>query len=188
MSDDNLTTLTDEERDRLRRARSGIEPPRGLEERTVAVLRERGLIRPSRRPLPGVLALAAAAVVIVAGAAWFITHRSAAVAPAASMAAGPRYMLLLYAGAEPVTGTPDDRRREYAEWARDIASRGVAISGEELAGEMRVIGAGTAGSTAEPPRGFFIVGAADLAAAERLASTCPHLRHGGRIVIARIAG
>jgi len=32
------------------------------------------------------------------------------------------------------------------------------------------------------------VEAPDLPSAERLASTCPHLRHGGRIVIRRIAG
>ena len=91
-------------------------------------------------------------------------------------------MLLLYAGSEPVTGSADDRRREYAQWARDIASRGVTISGEELAGEMRVIGAATDVSPTQP-RGFFIVEAPDLAAAERLASTCPHFRHGGRILI-----
>jgi hypothetical protein len=101
---------------------------------------------------------------------------------------GPRYMLLLYAGGDPVTGTADDRRREYAQWARDIASRGVAISGDELADESKVLGAGTDVNTTLQPRGFFIVEAPDLPSAERVASSCPHLRHGGRIVIRRIAG
>jgi hypothetical protein len=38
------------------------------------------------------------------------------------------------------------------------------------------------------PRGFFVVSAPDLNAAHQIASTCPHLRYGGRIVIQRIAG
>ena len=35
---------------------------------------------------------------------------------------------------------------------------------------------------------FIRVAAADLAAAERIASTCPHLRYGGRIVVKRVVG
>jgi len=186
MNDD--TPLTEQERDRLRRARHEVAPPRGLEERTVAALRERGLIRRPRRQIAAVLALAAAAVVMVAAVAWMVTRRAEPASSAVAVATGPRYMLLLYAGGEPITGTADDRRREYAQWARDIASRGVAISGEELGEEASVVGSGGDVNPTLQPRGFFIVEAPDLPSAERLASTCPHLRHGGRIVIRRIAG
>jgi hypothetical protein len=102
--------------------------------------------------------------------------------------AGPRYVLLLYAGAEPVAGSADGRRREYAEWARGVASSGVAISGEELTAETRAVGADGPSGPAALPRGFFVVSVPDLDAAQRIASTCPHLRYGGRIVIQRIAG
>jgi hypothetical protein len=37
------------------------------------------------------------------------------------------------------------------------------------------------------PRGFFVVRARDFAEARRIAETCPHLRHGGRIVLRRVA-
>ena len=66
MNDD--SPLNDDERDRLRRAREDVAPPRALEERTVAALRERGMIRRPARQLAAVMSLAAAAVLIVIGA------------------------------------------------------------------------------------------------------------------------
>jgi hypothetical protein len=187
MSDDNSTPLNEDERARLLRARVEVAPPRAVEEQTVAALRQRGLIRPSRRPLYAVAGLAAAGVLLVAGVAWVMTHRPSPAGTAVSVATGPRYLLLLYAGSEPIGGTAEQRRREYSQWARDIASRGVAISGEELGDETLVVGAGGADGGAQP-RGFFIVEAPDMPSAQRLASSCPHLRYGGRIVIRRIAG
>ena len=65
-----------------------------------------------------------------------------------------------------------------------VARRG--DHGEELTPESRALGA-DGGSVAPLPRGFFIVSGADLDAAQQIASTCPHLRYGGRIVIQRIA-
>jgi hypothetical protein len=181
----NTDDVTAEERDRLRRARVDSAPPRALEDRTVEALRQRGLLRRSRRPLIAVAWPAAAAALLAAGVTWMAMHRSSSTG---AVATGPRFVLLLYAGTEPVTGTADARRREYAQWARDIASRGVAISGEELSEEAHEIptSAGGASTPSPLPRGFFIVEAADLASAERLASTCPHLRYGGRIVVKRI--
>jgi hypothetical protein len=203
--------LSPEEYEVLRRARAGVAPPRRLEDDTVAILRERGLVRPPRRirsiPSARRMMTWAIAATVVAIAGWVIVQRlprqeistsavltrSAATAP--STIAGPRYMLLLYAGGTPVAGAPDTRRREYADWARGIASRGVAISGEELSEEAREVGAATADgsvSVAPPsgplPRGYFVVSAPDLASAQRIASTCPHLRYGGRIVVKKIVG
>jgi hypothetical protein len=180
MIDDTLTPLNEEERERLARARADRVPPRALEERTVALLRERGLIRASRRPWLAA-GFAAAAAALLALVLWAVPPRSTSTASAGT---GPRYMLLLYAGADPVSGSAEARRREYSQWARDVSSSGVAITGEELSDEVRELGV----SAGEPaalalPRGFFIVDAPDLASAERIASSCPHLRHGGRIVI-----
>ena len=45
--------------------------------------------------------------------------------------AGPRFVLLLYAGSRSAPGSePASRRQRYAAWARDLASRGVAITGK----------------------------------------------------------
>ena len=182
MTDDDLTG---EERDRLRRARVDPAPPRALEDQTVEALRRRGLLRRSRRSLVAVGWPVAAAAALAAAVTWMALHRSSTPGAAAT---GPRFVLLLYAGAEPVDGSPETRRREYAQWARDIASRGVSISGEELSDDAHEIPAATGSPAVQAPlpRGFFIVEAPDLASAERLASTCPHLRYGGRIIVKRI--
>lgn len=184
---------TPEERQRLRAARTDAEPPRDLEDATVAALRHRGLVtrRLARGPVASIFrrksvaaaAFLAIAAALVAAATWSVMHKPAPVSPATS----PRFVLLLYAGVDPIGGTADTRRQEYAQWARDLASRGMAISGEELSEQAREVGSG-ARTVSDLPRGFFIVTAADLAAAERIASTCPHLRYGGRIVVKQIVG
>jgi hypothetical protein len=179
MNDD---PLSPEEQARLASARVPVMPPDGQEDRIVAALQERGLLRPRRRL--GVLVLAAAAAIVVAVAWAFVPRTDPVVAPA-----GPRYVLMLYGGSDPAQGAAGNgstRRREYSEWARGIASQGVAITGEELADESRALGAALPSVAGAVPRGFFVVSAPDLDAAQQIASTCPHLRYGGRIVIQRI--
>ena len=154
-------------------------PPPAVEEATLAALRERGLVY-TRRRLAITMWTAAAAAAIIAIVAWLVLMRTTPPPPD-----GPRFVLLLYAGSEPVSGTADVRREEYGAWARDLASRGVQVSGEELSEESAALGTTTA-SEAALPRGFFVIRADDLAAAQRIASTCPHLRYGGRIVIKRV--
>ena len=72
--------------------------------------------------------------------------------------------------------------------ALGLASRGVQVSGEELSEESAALGPsiGSAADGGALPRGFFVIRAGDLAEAQRIASTCPHLRYGGRIVIKRV--
>jgi hypothetical protein len=91
---------------------------------------------------------------------------------------GPRFALLLYGGE---TAESPDRRREYAAWARTLSRQGVDIDGEELG--PRRVELPSPGSDISDPRGFFIVSAATLEAARDVAASCPHLSHGGRIVI-----
>lgn len=177
---------TPEERDRLGAARVDEAAPPGLEEATIDALRERGLVRPARRRLAAAAGLVAMAAALVVAVGWSLLHQPGAPPQASSVS--PRFVLLLYAGNDPMPGTPDTRRREYSQWARDMAAAGAAISGEELAEEAREVpGAVVAPSPALPlPRGFFVVSAPDLDAAQKIASTCPHLRYGGRIVVKRI--
>ena len=200
----NNDELTPDEYESLRRARVEAAPPRELEEDTVAALRERGLVRPPIRlrsfASPAWIWATAAALVALVG--WTMLHRQPpqdlasstvldrSATTAAPPVTGPRYVLLLYAGGTSIAGAPDARRREYADWARGLASRGVAISGEELSEEAHEIPASDPAPSAPPaaplPRGFFVVSAPDLAAAQRIASSCPHLRYGGRIVVKQI--
>ena len=162
----------------LRDARVPMTPPRALEDTTIAALRQRGLVYPRRGRAMAAWAAAAAAIVLIAG--WAISSRTPA------PIAGPRFVLLLYAGSDPVSGTPDTRRSEYGAWARGLSSRGVQVSGEELSEESAALGAASGAAGDALPRGFFVIQADDLAAAQRIAETCPHLRYGGRIVIKRI--
>jgi hypothetical protein len=181
---------TEEELARLRAARTDAVPPPGLEDATVAALQHRGLVasafrRRTARRLAAAGALLGTAAALVAAIAWSVTHKPA---PPAGPPAAPRFVLLLYAGAEPIAGAADTRRREYAQWARGVAAGGAAISGEELSEDGREVPAPVDAPPAMVPlpRGFFVVSAPDLDAAQRIASTCPHLRYGGRIVVKRI--
>lgn len=179
MNDD---ALLPEEQARLARARVAVPPPPAEADRTVAALRQRGLLRPRRRRLA--IGSLVAAAMILAALTWAIVPRARVGIPPQ----GPRFVLLLYAGSDPMAGTADGRRRECAEWARGLASSGVSITGEELTAESRELWAAGGPPPGGLPRGFFVVSAPDLDTAQQIASTCPHLRYGGRIVIQRVAG
>ena len=180
MTDDELTR---DEHDRLARARVAVTPPSGLEDRTVRALRERGLVRRPRPWSSAIAAVAAAAAILLAVGGGLMSRSGA---PGGAPVAGSRFVLLLYAGTEPPAGAADSRRQEYAAWARDQASRGIAITGEELAEDARELGAAGGAPAGLLPRGFFVVSAESLDAAERIAATCPHLGYGGRIAVKRI--
>jgi hypothetical protein len=165
------------ERQALARLRVPLNAPANIEARIVGDLRLRGALRsPVWRPMK---AAAAAAVLIAALASGamldrILTRRSAP---------GDRFILLLYGGTE-----DPSRRGEYAAWARSVARSGVDISGEELSQPAEEVWADTSRRVpADPlPRGYFVVDASTLDEARRIASTCPHLQHGGRIVIRAI--
>jgi hypothetical protein len=182
MTDDELTP---EQRDALAAARVPIPPPAGLDDRAVAALRERGLIAPPRRTV--VMGWFAVAATLLLAAGWFGTGWFAT--RSAPTVAQPQFMLLLYADSDASPSELEARRDEYSTWARGVAGRGVSISGAELSAEASQINAdGSVVPAAFPmPRGYFIIGAHDLAAAQAIASSCPHLRHGGRIVIKRVS-
>jgi hypothetical protein len=83
------------------------------------------------------------------------------------------------------------RVREYGAWARQQRAAGLLVGGEKLEPTALALeGDGPPVPTAVPAAvvgGYFIVVASDLEAAVAIARTCPHLRHGGRIVIRPIA-
>jgi hypothetical protein len=169
---------SDAERQALARLRVPSAAPADVEARLVSELRTRGLLRsPFRRSLQ---TATAAAVLIAAFASGALLDRGLArrSVPAA------RFMLLLYGGG----GESQGRRSEYAAWARSVAGGGVNIAGEELSTAAEEVRANASSPLPADslPRGYFIVGVSNLDEARRIASTCPHLQHGGRIVIRAI--
>jgi hypothetical protein len=187
--------LTPAEQQALQDCRRDEPPPPQVEQRVVDALRDRGFLQRTaqagRGARRGVLvAISAAAVFIVGvwlGASW--PERTQGTA-------GPRYMLLLYEDDGFQSGGPQEaaaRVREYTEWARTLARSGHLVAGDELGDGGQQLSPSqsvepvAAAQLKDQPRGYFVIAAPDEAAALRLASTCPHLRHGGRIIVRRIA-
>jgi hypothetical protein len=146
---------------------TSIPPPESLERRAWSALR-------ARRPLPRGVIVAAAAVLFACGlgVGRLLPARAT---PEPTM---PGYVLLLYEDGEyrpAPPGAASARVDEYRAWARGIAERGIAIGGERLES-----------TASDRLGGYFVVGATSRAEAEQIARTCPHLRHGGRVVVKAI--
>jgi hypothetical protein len=179
MSDD--FHLSDEERTRLERLKRDLVPPSRTEADLIEMLRRRGLVRDPRTGwvTPAILATAVAVGLV---AALFVYRQIADSNPVNQ----PEFVLLLYAGDE--AGATPSRRDEYSAWARSIAAQGTTISSLELAEPAELIAVLPDNPGSGPPaqpRGLFVVRARDLAEAQRIAATCPHLRYGGQIVLRR---
>ena len=179
MSDD--FHLSDEERARLERMKRDLVPPAQIEADLIEALRRRGLIRDPRTRwmTAAILATSVAAGLVAA----LLVYRQIADRTPVNQ---PEFVLLLYAGDE--TGATPSRRDEYSAWARSIAAQGTTISGLELvepSEQIAVLPDNPGSVPPAQPRGFFVVRARDLADAQRIAATCPHLRYGGQIVLRR---
>ncbi len=163
--------------------------PPALKQRTLAALRQRGLVRPAANPptraLRAVLSLAAGLALFAAGD-WNAQRRLSP-ASATTVTTESKYALMLY---EPESFdsslSHETLASEYGTWASTLGGRFVA--GEAL-GDARTINA--VGPVAELPRterptGYFIVRAATWDAAMAIARDCPHLRHGGIVSVRAI--
>lgn len=108
-------------------------------------------------------------------------------------------MLLHHTPADEVAMSADEMRAvvaRYQAWAGDLAARGLLLGGEKLVddgGRVIRLDAGRPVATDGPYAeahdvvgGYFLIGAADDAGAERLAATCPHLTGRQWIEVRRI--
>ena len=185
--------LSDEERGALRSLKSERLPPPGMEERVVTHLRKRGLLRsgPGRRWLGVAATLAACLALLLAGAAIGARLTST---PPHLKPTGERFILLLYEGADyaqAVPGRERERIAEYSNWARGLRQSGELVSGEKLKEGEEILGSrGLPVGVTLPGSlgGYFIIAARDPEQAREIASTCPHLGHGGWIVTRQIDG
>ena len=197
MKEDQEDELSEEESGALRSLQSGRLPPPGMEARTIASLKSAGLLRgnPDRRWWRAAAAVAACLVLFVAGVA---VGARLAITPARPEPAGERFVLLLYEGSgyQPsAPGAESERIAEYGAWARSLRSNGEIVSGEKLKDGEQILGTAAIPNPAgadQPIRwpgalgGYFIIAARDPERAREIASTCPHLHHGGSIVIRQI--
>jgi hypothetical protein len=182
---DEQQDLSPDERKALGEMKQDRHAPARIEQAILDTLRQGGLLAVRRRwSWP---AVAAAAVVLVF-VAWLGAQWQARRVPAdGTRLAQSRFVILLYAGDSAANADGMSRRDEYAAWAHRLATQGTAISGEELEETGVDIPAGSmTPQTLAQPRGYFVIGARDAADATAIAATCPHLRHGGRVVVRRI--
>jgi hypothetical protein len=157
-------------------------PPPRLKGRVVRSLKNRGLLGVTRWPV----SLVAGLLLFIAGVA--AGRRS--LGPVADTR--PSFVLLLYEGRDFRRDRPEaELRAEYGAWAASLRARGVAVRGEALDTGAHLlrgaeVQAGDAVSDQGVLAGFFIIHAADDAAAVAVTRTCPHLKYGGRIALRRV--
>jgi hypothetical protein len=168
---------TEAESQALRTLAGEEAPPPSAVERTAEALREAGLLgRRTQRRWSWLGAIAATAAAFVGG---MLVARPAPPGPPADTR--PQFVVLLYGD----PSDPAEREREVGEikaWARGLAKSGHALSGAKLAeSEYRL---GPDGTETSAGLGGYIVLAADgPEQALAMARTCPHLQHGGRILV-----
>jgi hypothetical protein len=184
--------LTADEQHAYRTLPRTLDPPRALEDAVVSTLIASGAIASASRSRRGwMMPVFAAAMLVVAFAAGVRVGALRASRAAAPPVSGPTFMLLLYEGPAfdaPAPGREAERAREYGAWARGL-DRGRLVAGDELAPRRVRLDAGAptespAGTT--DVRGYFVIAARDLADATAIAGSCPHLRHGGTIIVREI--
>jgi len=187
--------LSEGESRALRSLRTERLPAPGLEDRVVAHLKERGLLRSGlgRRWLRAAAALAACLVLFLGGAV--VGARLTSLPPEPT---GNRFILFLYEGSDyrqSAPGAERERIAEYGAWARSLSALGNLVTGEKLKEGEQILGAmappagggeGQAGTRPASLGGYFVIAAKDAGQAREIASTCPHLRYGGWIVIREI--
>ena len=158
------------------------QPRASLESEVVGRLRKRGLIESRRRAVGWRWALAACAAVVL-----FVAGLAVGKVTATNKAPEFTYVLLLEEGSEyqvPAEGAQmEERVNEYRNWAIGLRKAGVQVSGVKLKDDSLVLGPASGKGDQEMVRGMFSVKADSEEQAKRIAESCPHLKHGGKIVI-----
>lgn len=179
-----------------------IEPPASLEGIVERRLRAEGLLRGRRARLPWALAatlLTGLALGSFAGSLLDARRDVAGGAQSADPTSSPRFALLLWEGSGYRPAEPPQvaaRVAEYGRWAAALRAEGLTVQGEKLATEARLVSGPRPAADSTVPAtpalgelgGFFVLEAASLEQAERLAATCPHVAYGGTIEVRRIEG
>lgn len=111
----------------------------------------------------------------------------------------PEFMILMHENDDAWAKLPDAEQKSllqlYFGWVEDLRSRRIFLSGAPLAPGGRVLRNGSGGVTDVPYEdlhqvltGYFLITAADLAAATQIARECPALRHGETVIVRPMGG
>ncbi len=187
---------TPRELEAMRALSDELPPPPELEDRVVAALEERGLIRaPAWRRWLGI----AAAAVLTLGVGFAAGRLSLPPAPGPAPEESPRFVLLLYDTPErEASRGPELERRlsaEYGAWAERLGRDGRFVAGDPIHGEGRMlrqsggrVEALAAGAEAgdEIVVGYFMIRARDHAEAVEIARDCPHLKYDGGVLVRQV--
>ncbi len=190
--DETSPQLETEELAALRALSHERQPPPELEDRVVAALSRRGLIRaPAWHRWAAVAA--AAVVTLTAG---FAAGRFS-LEPAADDS--PRFVLLLYdtpeRDASRGPGLERQLAAEYGAWANQLGADGRFVAGDPIHGDGRMlrraggrVEALPAGAEAggEIVVGYFMIRARDHAEAVEIARECPHLKYDGGVLVRQV--
>ena len=166
-------------------------PPKGLEARVVAALRERDHLAAARSwPNPWRLggAVAAGLALLFAGF-WVGRHKGRLGQPLPV----PSYLLMMRGGADfNPEGWPQARlEAEMGEWARRRIGVRRFVIGEKLDTNGWIITSSRVAGMSpldlpEAPDGIFVIAASSDEEALGIAKSCPMLRHGGSVEVRRI--
>lgn len=178
--------ITPEGRRRLEGLRVTADPPDGLEQEVVAVLRRRGAFDTHLRFrwVPWFAAAAAVALAFLAGRS---TGKAPGI-PGRDVAPGRQYVMMMLVGptldASP-SGDEPSRAEEAQQWADELRRSGRFVLGDEFDSRVRLITAdATLTHTIETEMvGLVVVVAKDMAEAEAIARSSPFVQHGGTIAI-----
>lgn len=215
MPDEREDDLRPEHEEALAGLRRAVEPPAALEERVVAELAGRGMIR--RASGWGRWAAMAAVLLLAVALGYASGWRAGTQGPAVTADPGDApgapgrtggsgseagtdlttFALLVY---DPAAGLPDGELdaavEEASAWAAELAAAGVLVAGEKLRDEgsrLELRGGEVRLAANFPPPdeelvlgGFFMIRAAGVDEARRIAAQCPLLRFGSTIEIRAI--
>ena len=188
------TELSPEEQEAFTALSRERQPPDDLEDRVVAALESRRLVRsipPGRQR--SLVRFAAAAVTLLA--MGFLAGRFAPQQTSGTTAESARFMLLLYDAPEREAARSPERNRElaaeYGAWAQQIGEAGHFLGGDSLRLDGRLlrrvderIEAGPEASAAgEVVVGYFMIQARDYEQAMEIAEDCPHLKYQGSVLV-----
>jgi hypothetical protein len=191
MSTEADNDLDERLRRELARLPRELAPPKGLEARVVAALREKGrLAEVHPRPNPWRLGGAVAASLALLLGGFLLGRQEGHRGQPPGVA---RYLLLLHPGADFNRERLSDARMtsETAAWARRQLGVRHFVVGEKLDLEGWVLKSSRVAGMSpmdlqDAPDGFFVFVASSDQEALAIARTCPFLRYGGRIEVRRI--
>ncbi|HEV2687041.1 MAG TPA: hypothetical protein VGV35_00765 [Bryobacteraceae bacterium] len=173
--------MNEEEIPELKSLHREVPPPADLEERVVAAIQARQLIR--RRAIRKARWWQAAAAIVILTVGFGLGRWQP---PARQQE--PTFVLLLHEEGnwqKPTTPADEqDRVNEYRAWAIQLRAKGQLVQGTKLRDDRHDLDRNV--PTGTGITGFFEITARTLDEALAIARTCPHLRYGGQVEVREV--